>query len=213
MLTEAVGPLAPALVQVQQHARLVGVRVMVRVKRTLAWRGRLKGSRTVGRQADRCGCLGGGSVAWWEGGVGVLSSEARAAARLKVGGGRVHECDSRRTARPRAAAHSTLAARSVLLWRRPSCSGGVGGPGAARTQAAPRSSRSLRLRSLRTSPECTPSDDHFLRKSRIALGGTWGGECSSVSNALRSRMLSGESSLLSAGGAEPCGPVAASRVG
>ena len=125
VLTEAVGPLAPALVQVQQHARLVGVRVMVRAKRTLAWRGRLKGSRTVGRQADRCGCLGGGSVAWWVGGVGVLSSEARAAARLKVGGGRVHECElaPHRASTCRRAQHTRRALRpalasTVLLRRR-----------------------------------------------------------------------------------------------
>ena len=67
-------------------------------------------------------------------------------------------------------------------------------------QAAPRSSRSLRLRSLRTLSEFTPFlDDHFLRKSRIALGGTCGFACSSVS-----RMLSGESSRLSVGVAGPC---------
>ena len=101
---------------------------------------------------------------------------------------------SRRTDRPRAAAHSVLAARSVLL-----CCAGRTGEEVVSMPALPGSSRSLRRRSLRTPPECPPPNDHFRRNSRIVLGGTRGGDSLSAS-----KILTGEFSLLSAGVAWSC---------
>ena len=125
------------------------------------------------------------------GGVLRVSKRSRACRYVAVA---CTSASSRRTDRPRAAAHSVLAARSALL-----CCAGRTGEEVVRIEALRGSSRSLRRRSLRTPPECPPPNDHFRRNSRIVLGGTRGGDSSRAS-----KILTGEFSLLSTGCAGSC---------